>query len=240
MFEKIPDTRALSERIISQISDAIISGGLKPGDRLPAERVMAEQFGVSRTVVRDAIKTLSGRGILQVRRGAGISVTTAEESMMGRLGELSNALPLQGTGVRDLFDVRKVLEAHGAEWAALRRSSHHIDRLKSLLNEARENTDDLDILSTKDAQFHVAIAEASQNLVQVRVMLTLLDLLERARRESLSIPGRPVLSLDQHQRIVEAIEARDPALAHDAMVEHLSSVEEEILRPKRGSWGEDS
>ena len=72
-FDRIPDNRALSERITSQISDAIISGELKPGDRLPPERELAEQFGVSRTVVRDAIKMLSGRGILQVRRGAGIA-----------------------------------------------------------------------------------------------------------------------------------------------------------------------
>src|SRR5687767_3548282 len=125
-FDRLPDNRALSERIISQISDAIISGELKPGDRLPPERELAEQFGVSRTVIRDAIKTLSGRGIVQVRRGAGIFVATAEETIMGRLGELANVIPLQGAGLRDLFDVRKVLEVQGAEWAAQRRSAHQV------------------------------------------------------------------------------------------------------------------
>jgi GntR family transcriptional repressor for pyruvate dehydrogenase complex len=224
-FDRLPDNRALSERIISQISDAIISGELKPGDRLPPERELAEQFGVSRTVIRDAIKTLSGRGIVQVRRGAGIFVATAEETIMGRLGELANVIPLQGAGLRDLFDVRKVLEVQGAEWAAQRRSAHQVDRLRSIVEDAYRHSEDLDVLSERDAQFHVAIAEASQNLILVRVMLTLLDLLEAARRETLAIPGRPRLSLDQHENVLREIEARDPEAARRAMLEHLTSVE---------------
>lgn len=239
-FNRIPDNRALSERITSQISDAIISGELKPGDRLPPERVLAEQFGVSRTVIRDAIKTLSGRGIVQVRRGAGIFVATAEETVMGRLGELANVLPLQGAGLRDLFDVRNVLEAQGAEWAAQRRSAHHVERLRGIVDDAYRCSEDLDVLSERDAQFHVAIAEASQNLVLVRVMFTLLDLLEAARRETLNIPGRPRLSLDQHENILRGIEARDPEAARRAMLEHLTSVEQAISyqgRTKREEAG---
>lgn len=227
-FDRLPDNRALSERIISQISDAIISGELKPGDRLPPERELAEQFGVSRTVIRDAIKTLSGRGIVQVRRGAGIFVATAEETILGRLGELANVIPLRGAGLRDLFDVRKVLEVQGAEWATQRRSAHQVDRLRSIVEDAYRHSEDLDVLSERDAQFHVAIAEASQNLVLVRVMLALLDLLEAARRETLAIPGRPRLSLDQHENVLKEIEARDPKGAHRAMLEHLTSVEQAI------------
>ena len=81
--------------------------------------------------------------------------------------------------------------------------------------------------------FHVAVAEASQNLILVRVMLTLLDLLEAARRESLSIPGRPELSLSQHEDVLREIEARDPEAARRAMLEHLTSVEQAIAHPER-------
>jgi GntR family transcriptional regulator, transcriptional repressor for pyruvate dehydrogenase complex len=232
-FDRNPDGRALSERITSRISDAIIGGELKPGDRLPPERQLAEQFGVSRTVVRDAVKTLSGRGIVQVRRGAGIFVATVEETVMGRLGELADVLPLRGAGLRDLFDVRKVLEAQGAEWAARRGSAHHIERLREIVEDAYRRSEDLDALSRRDAQFHVAIAEASQNLVLVRVMLTLLDLLEAARRESLSIPGRAKMSLGQPEGILRAIEDREPRKARDAMLEHLDSVERAVLAPGR-------
>jgi GntR family transcriptional repressor for pyruvate dehydrogenase complex len=229
VFEPVHDNRALSEKIIAQISDALVAGELKPGDRLPPERELAEQFGVSRTVIRDAVKTLAGRGILHVKHGAGIFVTTSEENAIGRLGALSDILPLQGVSLRDLFEIRKVLEAEGAEWAARRRNDHHLKRLRGILEDAYRNSENLEVLSERDAQFHVAIAEASQNLVLVRVMLTLLDLLAQSRRESLSIPGRAKLSLKDHERIVGEIEAQRHEGARETMLEHLTSVESAVL-----------
>ena len=233
VFEPVHDNRALSEKIIVQISDALIASELKPGDRLPPERELAEQFGVSRTVIRDAVKTLAGRGILRVKHGAGIFVATSEENTIGRLAALSDILPLQGAGLRDLFEIRKVLETEGAEWAARRSKDYHLERLRGILVDAYRNSENLEVLSDRDAQFHVAIAEASQNLVLVRVMLTLLDLLAQSRRESLSIPGRAKLSLKEHERIVEEIEAQRPKEARKAMLEHLTSVESAIL-PESG------
>ena len=229
VFEPVHDNRALSEKIIAQISDALVAGELKPGDRLPPERELAEQFGVSRTVIRDAVKTLAGRGILHVKHGAGIFVTTSEENAIGRLGALSDILPLQGVSLRDLFEIRKVLEAEGAEWAARRRNDYHLERLRGILEDAHRNSENLEVLSERDAQFHVAIAEASQNLVLVRVMLTLLDLLAQSRRESLSIPGRAKLSLKDYERIVEEIEAQRYEGARETMLEHLTSVESAVL-----------
>ena len=229
VFEPVHDNRALSEKIIAQISDALVAGELKPGDRLPPERELAEQFGVSRTVIRDAVKTLAGRGILHVKHGAGIFVTTSEENAIERLGALSDILPLQGVRLRDLFEIRKVLEAEGAEWAARRRNDYHLKRLRGILEDAHRNSENLEVLSERDAQFHVAIAEASQNLVLVRVMLTLLDLLAQSRRESLSIPGRAKLSLKDHERILEEIEAQRHEGARETMLEHLTSVESAVL-----------
>ena len=152
---------------------------------------------------------------------------------MGRLGQLANVLPLQGAGLRDLFDVRKVLEVQGAEWAAQRRSAHHVERLRSIVEDAYRHSEDLNVMSERDAQFHVAVAEASQNLVLVREMFTLLDLLEASRRESLPIPGRPELSLSQHENVLREIEARNPEAARRAMLEHLTSVEQAITYPGR-------
>ncbi|ABG05506.1 transcriptional regulator, GntR family [Rubrobacter xylanophilus DSM 9941] len=233
MFRPVSDRRALGERVISQIADAVIRGELRPGQRLPTERELAEQFGVSRTVVRDAIKTLSGRGMLRVRQGSGIFVSTSEE----RLEQELALLPLEGAGLRDLFEVRKVLEAQAAEWAAQRRSSHHVERLAQILREARGHREDPAALSERDARFHVAVAESSQNLVLVRVMLTLLDLLAASRLRSLGIPGRPQLSLEQHERVLEAIERRDPQGARRAMLFHLASVEAAIFSREGGEEG---
>lgn len=227
-FKRGPVNQALSERLISSISDAIIGGELEPGDRLPTERALAERFGVSRTVVRDAVKTLSGRGIVQVRRGSGIFVATSEDKIMGGFDALSDVLPLRGAGLRDLFEMRKVLEAQATKWAAERSSDHHAERLRKIVEHAYEHSDDPQVLNDCDAQFHVAIAEASQNLVLVRIMLTLLDLLGKARRETLDIPGRAQLSLDEHERIIENIQARDAQRARIAMLDHLVSVESAI------------
>lgn len=237
IFRTVPGSGSLGEGIISQITDAIIGGRLKPGDRLPPERELAEQFGVSRTALRDAVKTLAGRGILKVRRGSGIFVASAEETMMGRLGELSDVFPLRGAGLQDLFEVRRTLEVEAAGWAARRRSSHHVERLHGILENAARHFEDPRILSERDAQFHVGIAEASQNLVLVRVMLTLLDLLATARRETLRIPDRARLSLDEHARILEAIEARDTGGAREAMMDHLRSVESAITSPGKHPSG---
>jgi GntR family transcriptional regulator, transcriptional repressor for pyruvate dehydrogenase complex len=228
-FRPIRDDRPLSEKIMSRISDAIINGELRPDDRLPPERELAEQFQVSRTVIRDAVKTLAGRGILRVKRGAGIFVATNEENVIDRLGTLSDVLPTQETGLHDLFEMRRVLEAQGAEWAAHRRSARHLERLRNILEDASRHPEDPHVLSERDAQFHVTIAEASQNPVLVRVMLTLLDLLETGRRKALSIPGRAQLSLEEHERILEEIEARNPDEARRAMLNHLTSVESAIV-----------
>ena len=227
-MERVPESAALSERVIARISDAIVSGELTPGDRLPPERELAGQFGVSRTVVRDAIKTLSGRGILRVKRGAGNFVADPQEGAPAGPGAFAEGLSLGGEGFGDLFEVRKVLEAQAAQWAARRRSDHHVGRLRGIVEEAYGHADDPDVLNETDARFHVAVAEASQNLVLVRVMFTLLDLLATIRRETLDIAGRARLSLDEHERIIEEIEARDPEAAREAMLAHLISVESAI------------
>ena len=227
-MERVPQSAALSERVIAKISDAVVSGELAPGDRLPPERELAGQFGVSRTVVRDAIKTLSGRGILRVKRGAGNFVADPQEGAPAGFGALAEGLSLGGEGFGDLFEVRKVLEAQAAQWAARRRSDHHVGRLRGIVEEAYGHADGPDVLNETDARFHVAVAEASQNLVLVRVMFTLLDLLATIRRETLDIAGRARLSLDEHERIIEEIEAREPEAAREAMLAHLTSVESAI------------
>lgn len=223
---RVPESGALSERIIAGISDAVVSGELAPGDRLPPERELAEQFGVSRTVVRDAVKTLSGRGILRARRGAGTFV--AAPAGDAGLGALAEGLSLGDEGFGDLFEVRKVLEAQAAQWAARRGSEHHVGRLRGIVEEAYRHADEPGVLDETDARFHLAVAEASRNLVLVRVMFALLDLLASSRREALEIAGRARLSLDEHERIIEEIERRDPEAAREAMLAHLISVESAI------------
>ncbi|BCJ85601.1 FadR/GntR family transcriptional regulator [Effusibacillus dendaii] len=224
MFEPISDNTAFSQKIVSQITDAIVRGELSPGDRLPTERELGNQFGVSRTVVRDAIKLLAGRGILHVRHGVGIFVS---ESQMA-YAEMDGALYNKDNSIKDLFEIRKVLECETVVWAAQRATNAQLNRLQQILNDASANVDNLTILGERDAQFHVGLAEASCNLVSVRLMLTMLDLLSESRMESLSIEGRPQRSLVDHQQILDAIKQKDGQLAKQRMLAHLTGVEESI------------
>jgi len=226
---------ALSQKIVSRITDAIVRGELKPGDKLPSERELAAQFQVSRTAIRDAIKILSGRGVLRVRHGAGIFVEESsckiEDTLM--LSTLFSEANLNSVHTRDLFEIRKTLETQAAEWAANRAEAVHLKRLRTILNEARKNKDDLSLLSEHDARFHVAIAEASQNLLLVKIMWGLLDALSESRKQSLKIPNRALVSLREHEFIVKAIEIHDPIQAREAMFNHLTSVESSIEHSRR-------
>lgn len=224
LFQRISDQTALSQKIIAQVTDTIVRGELRPGDRMPTERDLAETFGVSRTVIRDAIKILSGRGVLDVKHGVGIFVSGSHDATdNGIIIFEPNEL-----NIRDAFETRQALEPKAAGWAAERADEAHIDRLRDILDDAWRHKDDMSVLSERDSQFHVAIAEASQNLVLLKVMWTLLGVLKETRRTSLKIPNRAIKSLDEHAAIVDAIAARDPDRAQECMKEHLSKVKRAV------------
>ncbi|KPV45086.1 FadR/GntR family transcriptional regulator [Alicyclobacillus ferrooxydans] len=220
MFEPISDNVALSQKIVAKVTDAITRGELRPGDRLPTEREMAAQFQVSRTSIRDAIKILTGRGLLTVKHGVGIFVADPNKSI-----EDSWAHDAQSANLRDLFEIRKMLETEASFYAAERASDEDIKRISEILDEALVHESDLQSLSLYDARFHVAIAEASKNLLLVKVMWSLLESLEEGRRSSLEIPGRAAISIREHQAILKAITEHDSNRARNAMLAHLTSVE---------------
>lgn len=222
LFDAISDNQALSQRIVNQISKKVKTGELKPGDRLPTERTMAEQFQVSRTAIRDAIKILSGSGLLEVRHGVGIFVCDPRRDESEIVWNFSHA------NLRDVFEVRRALEAQTAFLAAIRRSEHHILRIRQILAEAEANSDDVTVLNDCDAQFHETVAEASQNVLILDVMWTILDAVADTRRASLSIPSRPQVSLEEHNEILDAIIEQQPERARLLMLHHLDSVESSI------------
>jgi GntR family transcriptional regulator, transcriptional repressor for pyruvate dehydrogenase complex len=225
-FAPVRDNRSHSDKIIEQITDALLRGDIKPGERLPPERDLALQFSVSRTVVRDAVKNLAGRGILEVRHGSGIYVAADEKTVFARLDQVN----LQDGLLRDLFEVRKVLETEAASLAAARRTERQVEHLRHIIHDARLHAGDPALASSRDADFHLTLAKASRNLILVKLMLTVLDLLAPTRERTLSINGRLEQSLREHERIVGAIAASDAAGARAAMLAHLDSVEQSIDR----------
>ena len=181
---------------------------------------MATQFQVSRTSIRDAIKILTGRGLLTVKHGVGIFVADPNQSLSD-----SWTTDVNNANVRDLFELRKMLETEASYYAATRASQEDLYRISQIVEEALANESDIESLSLFDARFHVAVAEASKNLLLVKVMWSLLETLKEGRQNSLQIPGRAAMSIREHEEILQAIADKDADRARTAMLNHLTSVE---------------
>ncbi|GAB6158080.1 FadR/GntR family transcriptional regulator [Desulfotomaculum varum] len=225
MFDnKIGRGESLRNEVAGYLKSLITSGQLKPGDRLPTERVMAEKFGVSRTVIRDAVKTLAGIGLLEVKHGVGIFVATPDGINIGR--QLANLLCYHLDTLEHIYEVRILLEKAAAHWAAQRCTPDDYNKLKQLLEEARQVNQEeyLDRFAELNRNFHLCVAEASQNPVVAMMVENILDLLEHTADETHKIPGRAVRSIDEHEKVLQAIIDHRPAEAERLMEEHLSSV----------------
>lgn len=221
MFEPIKTYGNLSEEIVSQIVQKISQGELKPGDKMPSERDMCTMFGVSRTVIRDALKTLVGLGLVTIRHGMGTYINEVSETeSVVRLGALMQIS--EGT-LEELFDIREILESKAAALCAQNAKDEDIKQLEGIIIEGKKNSKKNE-LALLDAEFHLKIAEAAGNKVLWRLMVNLLDLTGEIRIAVFSIPGRQQVSVLEHEAIFEAIKQRNSELAQQKMIDHLSTV----------------
>lgn len=174
--------RRLSDDIVEQLEGMILEGTLKSGERLPAERALAEQFGVSRPSLREAIQKLSAKGLLVSRQGGGNYVA---ESLGSTFSDpLLHLLENNAEAQRDLLEFRQTLEASCAYYAALRATEVDRERLTAAFEALQDCYSHVDEVSrveegAADARFHLAIAEASHNAVLLHTIRGLFDLLKR-------------------------------------------------------------
>lgn len=233
-FRPVTDSaQSLDTRVVTYIRDLIEAGSLSPGDRLPAERDLAAQLGVSRTVLREALHTLAAFGLVDLQHGRGVFITAG--STRATAERLTLALPVNDSAQRlhDLFEIRRVLEGAAAEWAAERATEAQIAELRAIVREAdaiyAHEPLDVAAAGALDARFHATLAAASANRILVQLMVALVDELGVSRGRSLSIPGRPQKSAQQHERLLDAIAAHDASAARRAMLQHLNDVERSII-----------
>lgn len=220
-------SNTLYMRIANQVRELIQSRGLGPGDRLPTERELAEMLGVSRVPIREAIRTLSAQGLVEVRRGRGMFV--ASRGLEATIDELSAALLKQRDVFNDLFAVRRLFEPASAQWAAQKIDDEGVAKLRRILADMEEagsrRNPNYDLMAERDAQFHVEIAGFSENRVLLRIMQAIQDLHREQLETSLRYRGRIHETVTDHRRIVEAIAARDSVGASLAMADHLARSE---------------
>jgi GntR family transcriptional regulator, transcriptional repressor for pyruvate dehydrogenase complex len=215
------------EGVAKQIERLILKR-LKPGDKLPSERELAEMLAVSRSSIRDAIRSLELMGMVEPRQGAGTIVR--EVSSDSLVNPLSNARKRKAELVAELLDFRKMLEPPLAARAATRVSPEEIAEMEEILARQEEKLLDGDSTISEDSEFHYAVALASGNSVVLKVLDNLMDLLRDSRERSLQVEGRPQKSLAGHRRILAAIKRHDAEAAKVAMRRHIEDVEEIVLR----------
>lgn len=207
---------------------ACIINKLKPGDMLPPERELVQRFGVSRSSIRDAIRSLEAVGLLEPRQGVGTVVRELPPHAV--VSSVANVLLQKRKVVSDLLDVRKILEPALARRAALHASAEQIAEMQAILNRQEEKVRQGELATEEDSGFHYTIALSADNSMMLKLVHVLMDLLRETREQLLQGEGRGQKSLAGHHRILAAIKRGDASAAEAAMRGHLSEIEQIVLQ----------
>jgi GntR family transcriptional regulator, transcriptional repressor for pyruvate dehydrogenase complex len=223
---KTVQTSRLYEQIVQQIEDSITSGELKEGDQLPAERELAQQFGVSRTAVREAVKTLREKGLVEAYPGRGTFITNGTaRSIQQTLDRMIRSGQAEGTV--HLTEVREILEPEIAARAAQRVDEEMLSAMREAIAVMDAAREDSEAFIEGDLDFHLALAEAAGNPLILSLIDSIVGLLRVQRTRTYFVAGGPERGQYHHRRILEAIEHRDAVGARDAMRAHLLQVRED-------------
>jgi GntR family transcriptional regulator, transcriptional repressor for pyruvate dehydrogenase complex len=223
---KVVQTSRLYEHIVRQIQDSIENGDLKEGDQLPAERELAIQFGVSRTAVREAVKTLREKGLVEAYPGRGTFITRSTAgSIQQTLDRMIREGPAESTV--HLAEVREILEPEIAALAAQHANEEMLTAMRDAISVMDASRQDVGTFIEGDLDFHLALAEAAGNPLILSLIDSIVGLLREQRTRTYFVEGGPERGQYHHKRILDAVKHRDPAGAREAMKAHLRQVRED-------------
>jgi GntR family transcriptional repressor for pyruvate dehydrogenase complex len=215
------------EAVAEQI-ERLILRKLKPGDKLPSERELAETLHVSRGSIRDAIRSLELIGMVEPRQGAGTIVREPTADLL--ISPFAEVLRHRQALVGELLDFRKMVEPPLAARAAAHVSKDEILAMEDILRRQEAKLNAGEDAIAEDAEFHYSIALASGNSVMLKVLDLLMDLLRDTRHRALQVVGRPQKSIAGHRRILAAIKRHDAEAASAAMCRHIEDIEQVVLK----------
>jgi GntR family transcriptional regulator, transcriptional repressor for pyruvate dehydrogenase complex len=229
MFKSIKPQR-ISDEIANQIKSLISDGKLRPGDRLPPERELIKQFEVSRPSLREALKTLVAMGFLEVKQAKRTYVKSVTSGAMQ--DSLSLLIKADAQKIFDLVEVRKAMEAWGAFHAAQRASEEDLQRLEKIVEDMKVAVEKGKPWEKQDADFHLTMAQATHNTIQIHMMSTIYDLLMdymSAIFAGIFTDRDKIKKLfQQHYQIFNAIKNHSPEKARERILKHLDYVESEL------------
>jgi GntR family transcriptional repressor for pyruvate dehydrogenase complex len=214
----------LVDLVIQRVEEWIREGEFNSGDRLPSTQSMVEEFGVSRSVVREALAKLQALGVVEIRHGKGAYVSRlAVDVLLGQIIRLEDTdetrlLPF-------VWEARKIIEIEVASMAARRRSPEDVENLERALQEMERRVEAGHLGVEADEAFHLIMTQATHNPVLVKMVLGISEILRDSRRASLSPMDRRHTSIQEHWRILSAVKAQDEAGARLAMQTHIENNE---------------
>lgn len=219
----------LTEQLIEKLESLVLKGVLSPGEQLPPERQLADLLSVSRASLRQALKVLQVMGVLEVRQGSGNYLSEAAEEILKVPASI--LVPLKGLTQAELFEVRRSMEAEAAAAAAERATPKDLEAMRIELEGMRANNHDRIAYGLHDLAFHNAIASASSN----RCFIWFLSLANKVLYQALlrrPMPHGMENSIEEHESILRAIEVRNPILARNEMLKHVSYAKYYMLETK--------
>jgi len=227
-FKSVQRDPNLAEQVTRQIESLIVANNLQPGDRLPPERELAQQFGVSRTVVRQAIHSLVAKSLLATQPGGGTVVCRPAAAAVAQSLHLFLRSSQAHLDYGKVHEVRRLLEVEIAGLAAIRRNEEDIARLEANLSAAVKSipTEDPEQFAQIDIAFHAALAQATHNQLFELLLDSLAEIMIEVRRSGFAVPDTPARALRIHQAIYAQVRAGNAEGARYAMQEHLLEAEE--------------
>jgi len=219
------------EEIVAKVKDMIEEGRLKSGEKLPGERELAEVFHVSRSSVREALRSLESHGYLESRQGDGTYI--AKQPVESLVTPLASVILTEKDGQMELFEMRRMIEPHVAYLAAERATPEEILMMEEALELQEEEIAQGGTGTEVDKSFHYLMAKATKNKVFIRIADSIMDLLAESRDKYLQVEGRPEKSILRHRQLLEAIKAGDQDLAAKIMREHLTDIENSLFAAQR-------
>lgn len=239
MFDSIK-SRRLSDEIVRQIKEALFTGKLQAGDKLPTERELAERFATSRASVREALRTLEPEGLIRVKKGAEGGIFIADVDHRPAAKSFQTLLQLRKVSISEIAEVRMIFEPQAARLAAERAKAADLRELEEEIRRMDAAVESKELPRFYDLKFHLIIARATQNPVLELLAESMLGVAARTITEI--HPSRETLRhvLERHRRILKAIVMRDADGACRAMSEHIVDVQRRLSKQAAEDVREDS
>ena len=236
VFRTIGNKERLVDRVVEEVKKLIISRRLLPGMMLPPERELADQIGVSRTVVREAVQVLAAMGLVESRQGVGTIVRQANGDQLSE--QLNLMLQTKGFTLDNLHHVRSILEVEITSLAARQATDEEIYELHEIVGRMEAQVEDPIAYAESDAEFHRCLAKISHNPLLVLLLDSISDILREVRLSVSMYPDISLKALPDHRLILERVQERDSEGGRQVMrlhLEHARQIQDQVAQQKRSA-----